>query len=137
LQKKRGWTKGSGENLINVESEGLLMDLKKAFGITASSILIILGLLFAIASIRQSSRLIVGIIMVGSGFGILYLLRKRDKERRRLEIPLPGRFSVQSLRCPNCSGELDASQMKMKGGVPIIECPYCGSSIEVTEEPKW
>ncbi len=117
------------------------MDVKRVLGIAAAIILILLGVLFAIASIIRSptSRLSVSIILLICGFGIIYFFRKKDKTAvvEPVKISLPGKVDVQSLRCPNCSAQLDAGQMRMKGGVPIIECPYCGASLELTEEPTW
>jgi len=104
-------------------------------GMSASVLLVSLGVLFAIASIEHASRLSVGIVLMACGFGILYAIRK--KRATAAEIAIPGRVSVQSLKCPNCSAQLDPSQMKMRGGVPIVECHYCGSALELTEEPKW
>jgi len=110
-------------------------------GIAAAIILILLGVLFAIASIMRShaSRLLVSIILLICGFGIIYFLRKKDKTVmvEPVKFSLPGKVDVQSLRCPNCSAQLDTSQMRMKGGVPVIECPYCDASLELTEEPTW
>ncbi len=112
------------------------MELKRAIGLTAAMTLIILGVLFAIASIEHASRLLVGIVLVGCGFGIIYILKRKEKTTVIQPI-VPGRVSVQSLKCPNCAAQLDINMMEMKGGVPTIECLYCGASLELTEEPKW
>jgi hypothetical protein len=112
------------------------VELRRVIGLIAAAILIILGVLFAIASIEYASRLLVSIILLGCGFGIIYILRKKEKTTV-IEPSVPGKISVQSLKCPNCAGQLDSKNMKMKGGVPVIECTYCGASLEVMEEPKW
>jgi Zn ribbon nucleic-acid-binding protein len=112
------------------------VELKRAIGLTAAMILIILGVLFSIASIEHAPRLLVGIVLVGCGFGIIYFLKRSEK--MTVIVPtIPGRVSVQSLKCPNCAAQLDTNKMELKGGVPTIECPYCGASLELTEEPKW
>ncbi len=117
------------------------METKRLLGIAVAAALIILGVLFAIASITRShtSRLLVGVVLMTCGFSVIYFLRKRDKTTiaEPAEITLPRRVNVQSLNCPNCSAQLDASQVEMRGGVPIIECPYCNASLELTEEPAW
>lgn len=112
------------------------MELKRAIGLIAAMILIILGALFAIASIEHASRLLVGIILIGCGFGIIYIL-KRNEKTTVIGPMVPGKVFVQSLKCPNCAAQLDTNRMEMKGGIPTIECPYCGASLELTEEPKW
>lgn len=112
------------------------MELKRAIGLAAATILILLGVLFAIASIEHTSRLMVSIVLAGCGFGIIYIL-KRNERTTVIEPSVPGRVSLQSLKCPNCAAQLDANRMKMKRGIPTIECPYCGASLELTEDPKW
>jgi len=112
------------------------MDLKRVIGFSASVVLIVLGLIFAIASVEHASRLWVGAIMLACGFGLIYVLMRKEKTIV-VEQSIPGRVNVQMLRCPNCSAQLDPSEAKMKAGIPVIVCPYCGTSLELTEEPKW
>ena len=112
------------------------MELKRTIGLAAAMILIVLGVLFSIASIEHAPRLLVGIVLMGCGFGIVHFLKR--KEKKTVIIPMvPGRVSLQSLKCPNCAAQLDANRIEMKRGVPTIECSYCGASLEITEEPKW
>ena len=37
------------------------------------------------------------------------------------------------LKCPSCGGPLDFEDQARSS----IKCPYCGTTFEVTEEPKW
>jgi transcription elongation factor Elf1 len=41
------------------------------------------------------------------------------------------------IKCPNCSASIDVNKIKIIAGVPYATCDYCGTTFEVTEEPKW
>ena len=34
-------------------------------------------------------------------------------------------------------GALTADNIKMVAGAPMVVCPYCGTTYQLTEEPKW
>jgi len=33
--------------------------------------------------------------------------------------------------------EIESNKIKVVSGVPYVTCPYCGTTFEITEEPKW
>jgi len=41
------------------------------------------------------------------------------------------------MNCKNCGGALKADNVKMLAGAPTVACPYCGTTYQLTEEPKW
>lgn len=53
------------------------------------------------------------------------------------KIDLPGQTQVEQLKCRNCGGSLKADNIKMIAGAPTVECPFCGTVYQMTEEPKW
>lgn len=53
------------------------------------------------------------------------------------KIDLPGQTQVEQLKCRNCGGSLKADNVKMIAGAPTVECPFCGTVYQMTEEPKW
>ena len=68
--------------------------------------------------------------------GLLYYMNRKPKTViQRLEISGP--MKAAPIKCPNCGASVDANQIKMVSGVPYATCPYCGTTFEVTEEPKW
>lgn len=75
---------------------------------------------------------IVGIAVVA---GVYFVTRKPKTVIQRLEIS--GQMSAAPIKCPNCSASINADQIKIVSGVPYVKCPYCGTTFEVTEEPKW
>ena len=62
---------------------------------------------------------------IGSGDNITY------------KIDLPSQTKVEQMKCNNCGGALKADNVKMITGAPTVECPFCGTTYQLTEEPKW
>ena len=112
------------------------MNLKTVLGAIAISVLFFFGVIFALASVYESTRLIVATLLFVVGFGIAYYITKKPKTIvQRLE--LSGQMKTMALKCPNCSASVNASEIKIVSGVPHAKCPYCGQTFEVAEEPKW
>jgi DNA-directed RNA polymerase subunit RPC12/RpoP len=110
--------------------------LKTALGAIVISILFFLGIIFALASTREPTRLIVAAFLFVVGSVIAYYISKQPKTIvQRLEVS--GEMKAVALKCPNCSASIDANSIKIVSGVPYATCPYCGHTFEVAEEPKW
>lgn len=75
---------------------------------------------------------IVGIVVIA---GVWYLNRRNTTIVQRLEVS--GQMKAATIKCPNCGGNITADQIQINQGVPYAKCPYCGTTFEVTEEPKW
>lgn len=112
----------------------------------AAAILIFFGVLFIWATFNPQGQpiwLIVGIISVLIGFGLIYLVSRRSASQSAgnsnvtLKIDLPGNVSLDSLKCKSCGGTLTSDNIKMVAGAPVVTCPYCHTSYQLTEEPKW
>jgi uncharacterized Zn-finger protein len=115
------------------------LSLKKVLGYLASAALMFLGIIFLLASVYATSRLLVGAILVLAGLGIAILTWKTGVIQApvKYELQMPGSLKVDSIKCPNCGAGLDPSKMQLKQGAPTVKCSYCGNEFEVTEEPKW
>jgi DNA-directed RNA polymerase subunit RPC12/RpoP len=112
------------------------VNLKTVLGAIAIAVLFFFGIIFALASVYQSTRLIVAALLFVVGFGIAYYITKKPKTIvQRLE--LSGQMKAVALKCPNCSASVDANEIKIVSGVPYATCPYCGQTFEIAEEPKW
>jgi len=112
------------------------VNLKTVLGGIAVAVLFFFGIIFALASVYESTRLIVAALMFVVGFGIAYYITKKPKTIvQRLE--LPGQMKAVALKCPNCSASVNANNIKIVSGVPYATCPYCGQTFEIAEEPKW
>lgn len=112
------------------------MNLKTVLGAIAVTVLFFFAIIFALASVYASTRLIVSALLFVVGFVIAYYITKKPKTIiQRLEVS--GQMKAVALKCPNCSASVDANQIKIVSGVPYATCPYCNHTFEVTEEPKW
>ena len=115
------------------------MKIIAVLGTIVVAILFFFSVIFALASTYDSQRLITSVLLFIIGvaivFGIYYTTRKPKTVIQRLEVS--GRMKAASIKCPNCGASVDANQIKIVSGVPYATCPYCGTTFEVTEEPKW
>ncbi len=120
------------------------MTAGKFIAYLAAAILIFFGVLFIWATFSPQGQigwLFVGLVSVGIGFGLIYLASRRKTpapgEETTLKIDLPGEVSLEKLQCRNCGGTLTADNIKLVAGAPVVTCPYCGTSYQLNEEPKW
>lgn len=122
------------------------MSAGKIIAYLAAAILIFFGVLFiwgAFSPQGQTGWIAVGLASVAIGFGLIWLVGRRKpaatagSEGVTLNIELPGNVSMDSLRCQNCGGALSPENIKMVAGAPVVTCPYCGTTYQLTEEPKW
>jgi DNA-directed RNA polymerase subunit RPC12/RpoP len=112
------------------------MNLKTVLGGFAVAVLFFFGIIFALASVYESTRLIVAALLFVVGFGIAYYITRKPKVIvQRLE--LSGQMKAVALKCSNCSASVNTNNIKIVSGVPYATCPYCGQTFEIAEEPKW
>jgi predicted Zn finger-like uncharacterized protein len=117
------------------------MRILPILGGIAASIVFFFAVIFALAASVQatSARLatsgILFIIGLAIIVGIYYTTRKPKTVIQRLEVS--GQMQGAAIKCPNCGASINADQIKIVQGVPYVKCPYCGTTFEVTEEPKW
>ena len=117
------------------------MNAIAVLGAAAAAVLFFFAVIFALAAsvqataARLATSSILFIIGLAIVVGIYYVTRKPKKVIQQLE--LSGEMKAAPIKCPNCSASIDANQIKIVGGVPYVKCPYCGTTFEVAEEPKW
>ena len=114
------------------------MKIVTVLGAIAVAVLFLFALLFALAASVQETltRLAVSGLLFVIGIAIAYYITRKPKTIiQRLEVS--GQMKAASIKCPNCGASVDVNQIKIVSGVPYATCPYCGTTFEVTEEPKW
>ena len=83
----------------------------------------------------------VGVLFIAGGAGLVYAAARAGKtevvQQVTMKMDLPGETKISQLTCRNCGGALKPENIKMVGGAPMVECPYCGTTYQLTEEPKW
>ncbi len=119
----------------------------RIIGYVAAGVLILFGVLYlwsipAAAPSQVVWRLIVGIISLGIGVVIIWVIRTRGPRPlqqivQQVELDMPGDVSLDQLKCQSCGAELSKDSVTLAEGAVIISCPYCGSTYQITEEPKW
>ena len=117
------------------------MKIITVLGAVAVAILFFFGLIFAIAASVQeaATRLAVSLalFLVGAAVAYFTYLSARKPTTIIQQLEISGQMKSASITCPNCSASVDANKIKIVSGVPYATCPYCGTTFEVTEEPKW
>ena len=135
-------TKFKSENI----TPNIIMKAITILGAIAVAILFFFAVIFALASSASlipvqtaQSRLLTSgfLFIIGLAIivGIYYATRKPKTVIQRLEVS--GQMKSVAIKCPNCSASIDTNQIRIVSGVPYVKCPYCSTTFEVTEEPKW
>ena len=118
-------------------------------GYVVAGILILFGVLYlwsipAAGSGQFVSRLVVGGVSLAVGVVIIWLVRTRGPapiqqitQQVELDVEMGGDVNVEKLKCQSCGAELSKDHMALAHGAVMINCPYCGSTYQLTEEPKW
>lgn len=123
------------------------MSVGKVIAYIFAAILIFFGVLFIWATFSPEGQigwLVVGVISVGIGLGVIWFAGRSKAlaggsgdDRVSLNIDLPGEVNLDSMKCQSCGGVITMDNIKMVAGAPVVSCPYCNSTYQLTEEPKW
>jgi predicted Zn finger-like uncharacterized protein len=131
---------------LGTVTPNLIVKAITILGAIAAAVLFFFAVIFALASSAQGipvqtaqTRLVSSGLLFIIGLavivGIYFVTRKPKTVIQRLEVS--GQMKGAAIKCPNCSASIDANEIKIVSGVPYVKCPYCGTTFEVTEEPKW
>ncbi len=121
------------------------MSALKFIGYIAAAILIFFGVLFiwgAFSPQGSTGWILIGLISVGIGFGIIWFASRAKptvagSENVTLNIDLPANVNLDTLKCQSCGGSLTMDNIQMVAGAPVVNCPYCHTTYQLTEDPKW
>ncbi len=82
-----------------------------------------------------------GILMAGGGVTLIVLAVRKTRQETvqnvTLKVDLPGQTKIEQMKCQSCGGTLTADNIKLVNGAPMVNCPYCHTVYQLTEEPKW
>ncbi len=112
--------------------------------ILVSLFLILLGIVFLIAG-GDTENYITGGLMLVIAFGLLgYVYVDSRTEAKRpihqefhVEMGGSGEFKEREMSCRSCGGPLTRENISVVEGGLMVECPYCGKTYALEEEPKW
>ena len=79
----------------------------------------------------------VSLVLVGGGVFVLLKIRPKPKQEIVQRIDLTGDIALEKLKCRNCGADVAKDSITVKEGAIYISCPYCGTSYQMVEEPKW
>jgi uncharacterized Zn-finger protein len=118
----------------------------KTIAYIAAAILIFFGVLFiwaAFGEIFNLGWLLTGVVTVLIGFGLIWFGSRQkpasadQTQNVTLKIDIPANVQMDTLKCQSCGGALTPDDIKMVAGAPVVTCPYCKTTYQLTEEPKW
>ena len=82
-----------------------------------------------------------GVIFLAGGAGLIWLGSRETGEtqvvQQVLKVDLPGDTKISQMKCQSCGGAITSNDVKMMAGAPVVTCPYCQATYQLTEEPKW
>ncbi|NPV85929.1 MAG: hypothetical protein HPY45_07970 [Anaerolineae bacterium] len=123
------------------------------FACVGGAALSIFGFLYILGSGSQSGSaswlptgillLIIGIILLIVAAVLAFLIFRRAKKDKESEgkvtykVELPGSVSLSQIKCQSCGGVLSSDNITMVAGAPVVNCPYCHTTYQLSEEPKW
>jgi hypothetical protein len=122
------------------------MSAGKIIAYIFAAILIFFGVLFMWATFSEDGQigwLAIGAISVIAGFGLIWFAARRNPASATegaeitYKIDLSGDVNLDNLQCKSCGGSLSMENIKMVAGAPVVHCPYCNTTYQLTEEPKW
>jgi hypothetical protein len=121
------------------------MSAGKVIGYIVAGILILFGILVVWGALDPDQGSLgwipFGVVLVVIGLGIIYLVGRRtpsaEGEEVTLKIDLPADVKLDKFQCENCGGDLTMDHVHMVAGAPTVKCPYCNTTYQLKEEPKW
>ena len=82
-----------------------------------------------------------GLLLIGGGAGMVVVAMRGQKteviQQVTMNVDLPGQTRIEQVKCKSCGGTLSAKDITLANGAPMVNCPYCHTIYQMTEEPKW
>jgi hypothetical protein len=83
----------------------------------------------------------VSLIFFAGGAGMVVAAMRGTKtevvQQVTMKVDLPGETKIEEVKCRSCGGTLSAKDITLANGAPMVNCPYCHTIYQMTEEPKW
>ena len=85
--------------------------------------------------------ILIGFVALLGGIILLILAIRKNKQETAqnvtYQVDLPGETKISEIKCRSCGGTLSAENITLANGAPMVNCPYCHTIYQMTEEPKW
>lgn len=105
-----------------------------------AAVLAFFGLMFVVGMEGEIIRLVIGLVLMAGAGVMIYLTKMRPRQQETTivqKIDLSGDVALEQLRCRSCNGALSKDSIEVKAGAIFVNCPYCGTSYQIEEAPKW
>ncbi len=83
----------------------------------------------------------IGLLMVAGGVTLVVVAARKNKQEAAqhvtVKVDLPGQTQIEQMKCQSCGGTLTSDNIKLVNGAPMVDCPYCHTAYQLTEQPKW
>jgi hypothetical protein len=119
----------------------------KTIGSIAAFVLVVFGILFLMSARAEytrnpGNRIVTGLVLIGIGAGIVLAIKRSEpKPGQKIEIvqkiDLTGGVTADQMKCRQCGAPLSKDMVAVREGAVFINCPYCTSTYQITEQPKW
>ncbi len=112
----------------------------KTWAYLIGGLLGLVGVIFIIAAGQGNAipRIVIGLVLLGAGIFVARIARMKVPDQRIIqEIDLSGDVRPEEMKCNACGGPLDKDSVSVRAGGIFVDCPYCGTSYQIEEEPKW
>ena len=113
----------------------------------AAGIIILFGVLNMLAAFstqtdNQIGTLITGTVLSGVGLAIIWYVNRKGpaalgEQKVTYNIDLSGDVKLEGFECTRCGGPLGQKDISVVAGAPTVQCPYCSSVYQISEQPKW
>ncbi len=84
---------------------------------------------------------IFGLLLITGAAGLVWLGMRGQKteivQQVNMQMDLPGQTKVEQLKCRSCGGVITSKDIQIMAGAPVVSCPFCQTTYQLTEEPKW
>jgi len=106
---------------------------------------LVFSFLFLLSSGGQTggfNQIYVGLGLAGVAFILIFFATRLkapgdSTQNVTVNIDLPGEVGMDTIKCKSCGGVLSEKDIKMVAGAPVVTCPFCGTTYQLSEEPKW
>ena len=93
-----------------------------------------------VTGIGTAGMCIGAVALIGGIVLIVFAARKTKQDTAQnitYKVDLPGQTKIEEVKCRSCGGTLSAKDITLANGAPMVNCPYCHTVYQLTEEPKW
>ena len=105
-------------------------------------LLALIGLMFVLGAKGHVGRIVTGVVMLAAAATVVWLTRMKTPQPSTTivqQIDLSGDVEVkqETMKCKACGAPLDEKSVELHEGAIFVKCPYCGTSYQLEEAPKW